>query len=465
MNGPASPLTRIAGGHLVTATGKQEADLDFRAGRIVALWPRDGETPPPADETIDAGGTYVLPGAIDAHTHFGMPLGGGRCSLGWRESSEAALLGGTTTVVDFANPERGEPLPEAVERWRAMADGTILCDYGLHCTVLDVAPERLDEIPQLIAAGIPTFKGFLAYPGRLMLDREQMRILMRVVARHGGLLLVHAEDGAMNTVAQKVLLDVGRTGARWHPLAHPARSETLAVQAALELARETGCRLEIVHASLGETVEQVREARSGFGQDVLLEVCLHHLFLDESLYLGGHSAALAATCSPPLRAPENGERLMRALAEGDVDLLSTDHCEFDLGTKLQAAEGGFPAVPNGCGGVGERLTISYSLGVVTGKLDLGAWIQSIATRPARLMGLGDRKGRLAAGYDADIVLFDPAPEYRWEPLGPSDRRGSIWAGMPVCGRVRDVWLRGRQVVAGGRLTAGEATGRYLERRL
>lgn len=454
---------RIQGGKLATGQGLIEADLRIEGEKIVEVLVPGAD--PREEPVIDATNRWVLPGAVDAHTHFGMPLGDGRSSLGWRESSEAALLGGTTTVVDFANPEPGEPLPAAVERWRAMADPQILCDYGLHCTVLDISPERLDEIPALVESGIPTLKGFLAYPGRLMLDREQMRILMRVVARSEGLLLVHAEDGAMNTVAQKVLTDVGRTGSRWHPLAHPARSETLAVETALELARETRCRLEIVHASLADTVDLVNEARSGYGQDVLLEVCLHHLFLDDSLYLGGHSAALAAICSPPLRPAENGERLMRALAEGEADLLSTDHCEFDLGTKLKAAEGGFPAVPNGCGGVGERLTLSYALGVVTGKLDVGRWIGSISARPARLMGLAGRKGRLAAGHDADIVLFDPMPEYRWEPLGASDRRGSIWAGMPVCGRVRDVWLRGRQVVADGQLVPDAPNGCYLERTL
>ncbi len=453
---------RLSNGKVATPGGFLEADVVIEGEKIKAI-----EAPVVASPAIDCTGLLILPGAVDPHTHFGMPIGGGRQSLGWRESSEAALLGGTTTVVDFANPERGETLSAAVARWKGMADPAILCDYGLHCTVIETADQRLAEIPRLVEEGIPTFKGFLAYPGRLMLEKPEMKRLMQAVAQAKALLLVHAEDGAMNTVAEKVLCDVGRTAPRWHPLAHPARSETVAVETALNLARETGCPLEIVHASLSATAQRVAQARHEHpdGPPILCEVCLHHLFADEGMYEAGHEAALGAICSPPLRAPEEGPALLKLLADGTVDFLSTDHCEFDLKTKAAGAAGGFAKVPNGCGGVGERLTLSYALGVVPGSLTPERWIEAIATRPAELMGLGDRKGKLAVGYDADIVLFDPAPEYRWQPLGQSDRAGSIWAGMPVAGRVRDVFLRGRQVVANGRLIPDTPNGCFLERTL
>jgi len=451
----------IRGGTLITRDGPVEGDITVADGRISAVEPRK----PLSDGDVDATGLWVLPGGVDPHTHFGMPLSGGISSLGWRNSSTAALLGGTTTVVDFANPAVGEPLGAAVQRWRDMADGTILCDYGLHVTVTDTSPERLAEIPGLVSVGLPTFKGFLAYKGRLMLSAAHMKTLMAAVREAGGLLLVHAEDGEMNAVAEKVLLDLGRIGPSYHPDAHPAESEEKAVAEVLALAAETGCPLEIVHISLARSAELLNTARAAGHASLVGEVCLHHLMADDSLYQAGHEAALGAICSPPLRPRENGDGLWDMLADGRLDMLATDHCEFPLAVKARAAGGGFPAVPNGCGGVGERLVLSYTQGVATGRMTPARWIDTLATRPAELMGLGDRKGALTPGFDADIVLFDPEPSYRWEPLGPSDRAGSIWAGLPARGVVKDVWLRGTRVVQGGRLVSNTPGGCFLPRLL
>ncbi len=450
----------IQGGHIITESGLVRAEVQVVDGLIKTV----GPDLKPDGEIIDATGRWVMPGAVDVHTHFGMPLGNGLNSLSWAESSAAALLGGTTTVIDFANPAVGEPLAQAVARWRALGDGHTLCDYGLHVTVTDTSDERLAEIPTLLAAGLPTYKGFLAYKGRLMLLPAEMKLLMTAVRAAGGRLLVHAEDGEMNAQAESLLLNTGRTGANWHPLAHPAESETKAVAEVLAMAAETGCPLTVVHMSLDESVNLLRKARQNPTAPLYNgEVCLHHLFADDRLYEAGHEAALGAICSPPLRPAENGPKLLAALAAGDLDFLSTDHCEFCLRDKAQAAAGGFHEVPNGCGGVGERLVFSHSLAVIPGHLSLPRWQDVICNRPAELMGLQGRKGRLAAGYDADIVLFDPTPEYRWEPLGPSDRAGSIWAGTPVQGQVTDVWLRGGRAVARGRLVQDQPGGVFLPR--
>ncbi|MDX2475677.1 MAG: amidohydrolase family protein [Candidatus Krumholzibacteria bacterium] len=454
----------IQGGQILTATGPTPADVLVQDGLITAV----GTGLKPEGDLVDATGRWIMPGAVDVHTHFGMPLdkglGNGLNSLSWADSSAAAVLGGTTTVIDFANPSVGEPLAAAVARWRALGDGHTLCDYGLHVTVTDTSAERLAEIPALLAEGLPTFKGFLAYKGRLMLTSTQMKTLMSAVRAAGGRLLVHAEDGEMNAEAQDVLLNVGRTGANYHPLAHPAESEIKAVDEVLAMANDTGCPLTVVHMSLEASVELLRAARRVPNPAPLNgEVCLHHLFADESLYDAGHEAALGAICSPPLRPAANGPKLLAALAAGDLDFLSTDHCEFCLRDKAAAAAGGFHEVPNGCGGVGERLVLSHSLAVVPGNLSLERWQDVICARPADLMGLHGRKGRLAPGYDADVVLFDPTPEYRWEPLGPSDRAGSIWAGTPVQGQVTDVWLRGSRVVNGARLVPDQPGGMFLPR--
>jgi len=454
----------ITGGSIITENGPTRSDVRLEGDRIVEV--TTGGHPPGGEALVDASGMWVLPGGIDAHTHFGMPLRPGLSSLGWRDSSAAALLGGTTTVIDFANPDPGESLTGVVARWRGMADGSTLCDYGLHVTVTDVAANRLAEIPVLVEAGLPTFKGFLAYKGRLMLTSDQMRRLMAAVRKSGAMLLVHAEDGEMNAALEETLVHTGRTAPPWHPLAHPEESETRAVAEVLALAAATGCPLTIVHMSVDRSLELLKNARSGRDDSALIgEVCLHHLFADAGLYEAGHEAALAAICSPPLRAPGHGAALLAGLVAGDLDLLSTDHCEFCLETKIAESVGGFPRVPNGCGGVGERLVVSHTLAVATGRMTPARWVEACCTRPAEIMGLAGRKGKLAPGYDADIVLFDPAPEYRWKPLAQSDVSGSLWAGLPVRGRVRDVWLRGHQVVTDGRLSLDQPGGDFLPRTL
>ncbi len=450
----------IKGGHIITTAGLVLADILVKDGTIAAV----GTGLTTSGDIVDATDRWVLPGAVDAHTHFGMPLGSGLNSLSWADSSAAAVLGGTTTVIDFANPTAGEPLAAAVARWRALADNHTLCDYGLHVTVTDISTDRLAEIPVLLEQGLPTFKGFLAYKDRLMLTTDQMRTLMIAVRQAGGMLLVHAEDGQMNAAAEQILLDTGRTAPNWHPLAHPAESEIKAIGEVLDLAVSTACPLTVVHMSLEASLNLLSKARRRHPDSTLIgEVCLHHLFADESLYEAGHEAALAAICSPPLRANGEGRKLLAALAAGDLDFLSTDHCEFSLPEKSTAAAGGFNQVPNGCGSVGERMVVSHTLAVGEGQLDPFRWQEVLCTQPAALMGLANRKGRLAESFDADIVLFDPATKYRWKPLGQSDRPGSVWAGMPVQGRVTDVWLRGQRVVAGARLVQDQPGGKFLPR--
>lgn len=462
--------TRIQGGTLVTSQGLIEADLDFSDGRITRIEPWKTSGGPEPDHIINADGLWVMPGGIDAHTHFGMPLGGGRKSLGWRQSSEAALLGGTTTIIDFANPAMGQSLMEIVAQWQEAAAHECLCDYSMHVTVIDTSEERLAEIPQLVAAGFPTFKGFLAYKGRLMLEPARLRILMKAVKEAGAMLLVHAEDGEMNAQAEGVLRDTGRIGPRWHPLAHPDESEVKAVAEAAAMALETHCPLMLVHLSLAASLDRLQDARTRAehqNQDTPLfgEVCLHHLLADDELYEAGHEAALAAACSPPLRDAKNHPALANGLARGIVNILSTDHCEFALKDKAEAAGGGFYKVPNGCGGVGERLVLSHTHLVVPEVMSPERWVDVLCETPARLMGLGHCKGRLAEGMDADIVLFDPKPEYSWEPLGQSDHAGSLWKGMPARGAVQNVWLRGRQVVQNGRLVIDQQGGIFLSRKL
>lgn len=482
--------TWIRGALLVDPRGRRPADVLVRGERIAAIVPRDaaggdagpgrpeasGDAPatgpgiaaPSGAGDVDGRGLWLLPGGVDGHVHFGMPLAGGLRSLGWRPSSEAALLGGTTTVVDFANPEPGEPLAAAVRRWRATAAADCLCDFGLHATFSEAGPERLAELDELLADGVCTFKAFLAYPGRLMLSRTALEGLMAAIASRGARLVVHAEDGPTCAAAERALLDTGRTAPVWHPAAHPPGAELDAVAAALAMALRTGCDLTLAHLSLGGSVERLRRARAEAAArpgQLAGEVCLHHLLLDESLYGLGPESALRATLSPPLRPAPEAAALVAALAAGDLDLLATDHCEFPLAVKRERARHGFAAVPNGAGGVGERLCLSHGLAVADGRLSAERWVEACCEAPARLLGLADRKGRLAPGLDADLVLFDPTADGPWEPAPACDPAASLWSGRPCRGRVRDVMLRGRWVVRGGRLLPDLAPGRYLPRAL
>jgi len=354
-----------------------------------------------------------------------------------------------------------------VASWRRAATDRCRCDYGLHATVIDTATPTLAELPELVAAGVPTFKGFLAYKGRLMLAPAQMEKLMTAVAACGGRLLVHAEDGALNASAEAALIARGRTGPEWHAAAHPPESEIAAVQAALAMARRTGCPLTLVHLSLARSLDLLRTARAAASSPEQLtgEVCLHHLFGSSGACCNDRDGFLRVTISPPLREVSDSKALLAGLAAGDLDLLSTDHCEFSWADKERGATAGLMAIPNGTGGVGERLVFSFGLAVAAGLLSVDRWVAAACERPAELMGLAGRKGRIAVGHDADLVLFDPAAEYRWQPLGASDRRASLYAERWVRGRVKEVWRRGQQVVTGGQLSADPGCGSFIRRHL
>jgi len=447
---------------VLNGDGRDWADVRVEGGRIAAVVDRaDGALCPVEPGDCDGSGLWLLPGGVDVHTHFGMPLASGARSLGWRDSSTAALLGGTTTIVDFANPDRGEPITDAVSRWRAAAADRCLCDWGLHATVSDASPERLAEIPALVAAGIPTFKAFLAYKDRLMLTPEELAALMTAVHDAGARLLLHAEMGETNAAFEQALIDTGRTAAHWHPAAHPAESEIEAVRTAIDIAGLTGCPLSVVHVSTAGALAEIAAARAA-GLDVTAEACPHHLYRDEFEYQRGYGAALAAVLSPPLRSAADSAALRLAIAAGDVSHIATDHCEFPLHVKRDAARDGFAAIPNGAGGVGERLIVVYSESVKTGGITPEQWVRLCCESPARLMGLGSRKGRISEGFDADLVLFDH------DAIGtvlPRTESASLWAGSDWRGEVRDVWLRGEATVIDGIIAQDAGAGKFLERSL
>jgi dihydropyrimidinase len=442
---------------VASGDGFRAADVCIEGERIAAV-DAPGAAPPLTPQDIDAAGLWLLPGGVDVHTHFGMPLRDGIASRGWRPSSLDALRGGTTTIIDFANPEPGESLHDAVARWRGRAEAGSGVDYGLHVTVPEPRPERLDEIPDLVAAGLPTFKAFLAYKGRLMLTNEELARVLRHVTAAGGGLLLHAEDGEWNDRVLHDLLARGATGPEHHPAAHPAGSEVAAIRDAAELVRVQGGSLTIVHLSTGAGLEAIRAARAR-GADIRAETCPQYLFRDEAWYSEGDTAALIAAFSPPLRSRPDNARLLQGLETGAIDWIATDHCAFPLELKRREAAQGFHRVPNGAAGVGERLRVVYTLAVRSGRITPERWIRLCCEAPADAMGLNGRKGRIAPGYDADLVLFDPDAE----PTPWPDSEPSLWSDSAWAGAVRDVWLRGEPALREGAPVDPAPAGRFLPR--
>ena len=445
---------------LITGDGPHEADVRVEDSAIAEVVARPHDSAPTPDD-VDAAGLWLLPGGVDVHTHFGMPLRPGITSCGWRESSEAALRGGTTTVIDFANPAKDEPLPWSLARWRDAADGACLCDYGQHMTMREITPERLIELEDIVAAGVPTIKAFLAYKGRLMLTADEMQLLMRQLRDLGAHLLVHAEDGELNAEAEAQLVGNGHTGPSWHTAAHQPTSEIEAVRTAMLLAADTGCPLTIVHLSTAGGLELIRGARA-VGVDISAETCPQYLFRTDASYAESEDSALTAIMSPPLRSEADAASLRAGLADGEISWLATDHCQFPLDLKRQESANGFPAIPGGTAGVGERLLVTYTLGVCADLLSPESWIRLCCEQPAAMMGLAGRKGRVAEGYDADLVLFDPEATRTALPFNADS---SLWTGDDWRGAVKDVWRRGARVVAHGRLVDDPDAGTFLHRKL
>ena len=426
---------------------------------------------------IDAAEKLVIPGAVDPHVHLQMPAGALTSSDDWATGTVAAACGGTTTVIDFVEPEGQALLPALAER-RAEAEGQAVIDFGLHMTLGDAQPATLAQIPAVIAAGCPSFKTYLTYEG-LKLDDGQMLAAMEAVADAGGSMLVHAENDALIAHQKSRLLNAGRREPRWQPVSRPAAAEGEAVERALALAEVAGCPLYVVHASTRRGAEAVARARAR-GQAAHGETCPQYLLLTAAECDRPGFEGSKFICSPPLRAAEDNAALWERLASGDLSTVGTDHCPFlyrgqkDLGRRADEAAASLPSfaeIPGGLPGIELRLALLYSYGVGAGRLSLERWVEVCCSGPARIFGLSGRKGVLAAGADADIVIFDPRREVTVSPSLLHERcdytpyEGYRLTGYPVL-----TLLRGRTVARDGRIVARDdrcvaeaGGGRFLRR--
>jgi dihydropyrimidinase len=450
--------TLVAGGTLVTAADTVRADVLVDGERIAAI----GAFPETAaDRVIDASHCYVIPGGVDAHTHMELATPGGVASDDFATGTAAAAWGGTTTIIDYAGHERGESVLAGLERWQAKADGKTHLDYGLHMMVKEVNDRVLADMGRLVSAGVTSVKLFMAYPGVYMVDDGALLRAMSRAADLGVLVAMHAENGDAIEMLIARHLTEGKTDPIFHALSRPPGLEGEATSRAITLAGLTGAPLYIAHLSAAQALKAVHAARDR-GQRVYAETCPQYLYLsDDDLRRPGTDGA-KYVCSPPLREPWHADELWQGLQRGDLDVVATDHCPFTLAQKQQGA-GDFTKIPNGLPGVEDRLTLVYQA-VTDGRLSLNRWVDVVATAPAKLFGLYPRKGTLAPGSDADLVVFDP--DARRTILAADHHMNvdySCYEGTPVHGRPEVVMQRGRILVQDGTFRGTRGGGRFLPR--
>ena len=454
--------TLIKNGTIINADATTRADV-LVDGEKIALIGTDlaAEVGATADRTIDATGKWVIPGAIDVHTHMELPFGGTFAKDTFETGTRAAAFGGTTTIIDFAVQPRGKALRDGLDAWHAKADGNACIDYGFHMIISDVRDDVLTEMDTLVDEGVPTFKLFTAYPGVFLSDDGAIFRAMQQTAKNGGLIMMHAENGLAIDVVAGQTAAAGNTDPYYHGVSRSPVLEGEATNRVIRLAQVAGAPVYIVHLSAREALNEVRRARDE-GLPAFAETCPQYLFLSlEDMGNGFNGAKFV--CSPPLRPADHAEDLWLGILKDDLQVVSTDHCPFDFHGQKELGIGDFRKVPNGLPGVEDRVNLMHSGGVVTGRLTPNRWVEVISAAPARMFGL-PQKGAVGVGLDADIVVYDPT---RRHTISASTHHMNVdyscYEGMEVTGGADVVLSRGKIVVDGDEWLGARGDGRFLKR--
>ena len=461
--------TLIANGTIVTADGSYEADVLVDGEKIVAVGQRGTGiienvlTSLIVEETIDATGKYVIPGAIDVHTHMELPFGGTFAKDTFETGTRAAAFGGTTTIVDFAVQSKGQPLRTGLDAWHAKAEGNAVIDYGFHMIMSDVNDDTLAEMDQLVAEGVPDFKLFTAYPGVFFSPDDHIFRAMQQTAKNGGLILMHAENGPAIDVVAAQLVAEGKTDPYYHGVARYPVFEGEATSRVIRLAEAAGVPVYIVHLSVVNALNAVREARDR-GLPAFAETCPQYLFLSIDDLGNGFNGA-KFVCSPPLREKHpNWKELWAGLRKNDLQVVSTDHCPFDFHGQKEMGIGDFRKVPNGLPGVEDRVDLLFNGGVVGGEISKERWVEIISTEPAKLFGMYPKKGAIVAGADADIVVYDPNRKRTISAeTHHMDCDYSCYEGWEIQGSSDVVMSRGTTVWRNGEFTGAKGHGQFVKR--
>jgi dihydropyrimidinase len=455
--------TVIENGTIVTAIDTYPGDVWIEGERIVAITAPGAAHGMQADTRIDATGKYVMPGGIDAHTHMDMPFGGTTSSDDFETGTIAAAHGGTTTLVDFAIQTKGSSLRQGLDTWHAKAEGKAAIDYGFHMIFTDVNPGTLEEVSGIVKEGITSFKLFMAYPGVLYVDDGQIFRAMQKARDVGALICMHAENGIALDVLIEQAIARGETAPKFHSLSRPQIAEAEGTHRALALAEMAECPVYIVHLSAPRALDKVLEARDR-GQAAYAETCPQYLFLSlDDLARGGFEGA-KYVCTPPLRPKEMQEDLWRGLKTNDLQVVSTDHCPFCFKGQKELGRDSFAKIPNGMPGVETRMYLLWDGGVRTGRISMNRFVEITSTAPAKIFGMFPKKGTVAPGSDADLIVWDPEKEHVLSAETLHMRVDySPYEGKSVRGAATHVLSRGELLVENGKFVSKKGRGKFLRR--
>jgi dihydropyrimidinase len=449
----------IKNGLVITANGETGADIFIEKETIQRIEPHLDIN---AHRIIDAAGKFVIPGGIDVHTHLSLPWGNIMTSDDFESGTRAAAFGGTTTIIDFAQQSKGHSLNEALDIRLKQAEKSVI-DYGLHMIIVDLPEQRIVEMDEMMKKGVTSFKLFTAYPDRLMVDDDTIFRILRQAKTNGGLVCVHAEDSAMiEALGGKALME-GKTEPKYHAVSRPAEAEAKAVKRVIELAQQADAPVYFVHISCSDSLEYIRQAQSR-GQLVYAETCPQYLFtsiedLDKPNFEGAKYVF-----TPPPREKWNQEKLWNGLRNNSLQIVSTDHCPFNFRGDKELGRMDFTKIPNGAPGIESRLQLLYYFGVTGGKISINRWVEIVSTNPAKFFGLFPKKGTIAVGSDADIVIWNPETEYT---ISASTHHmkvdHSLYEGWHVRGVAELVISRGDIIVENGTWNGNPNRGKFCAR--
>ena len=455
----------IKNGRIITAVDDYLADI-FIKNETVTLIGENLEIE--ADEIIDASGKYLFPGGLDPHTHLDMPFGGTTSADDFETGTRAAAHGGTTTLIDFAIQSKGHSTLEALDTWHAKADGKTAIDYGFHMIVTDLEDNRVHEMKMLANAGVTSYKLFMAYPGVLYVDDGTIYRAMRKAGEDGTVVCMHAENGIVIDEIVKQALAKGKTEPKYHAITRPTRMEAEGVHRAISIAEVAQVPIYIVHLSSSDALEQVMLARNR-GVHAFAETCPQYLFLDDSYYDQEGFEGAKYVMTPALREKWNQDELWKGLKFGDLQSIATDHCPFCFKDQKMLGIDDFSKIPNGGPGVENRMSLVFNGGVNSGRISLNKFVELTSTAAAKTFGLFPKKGTIAVGSDADIVIFDPN---RTETISVNNTCThhmnvdyNTYEGFEVTGFTETVLSRGKIIIDNCEYVGKKGDGHFLKRGL
>jgi len=450
----------IEGGRIITAADDYVADVFIEDETITQI---GVSLDVAADRVVDASGKYVLPGCIDPHTHFDMPFGGTITADDFQSGQTSCAFGGTTCHIDFANQTRGKSFTSGIEDWHAKAEGKAMIDYGFHIIVVDVDGGTLEDLATLPDQGVTSYKMLMAYKNVLLVDDETLFRVMELARDTGALAMIHGENGEVIDLLVRRAVEQGHLDPSWHAKTRPAELEGEATNRAIQIAHVAGCPLYVVHVTCEESVDAIARARAK-NWPVWGETCTQYFFIDNTYLDRPNFEGAKAVFSPPVRDKRNQPVLWNAVRDDRLSAISTDHCSFRMSDQKTLGRDNFALIPNGAPGVEDRLLMIHHFGVNEGRISLNRMVELLSTNAAKLFGLYPRKGTIAPGSDADIVIFDPEKEHTISAkTHHSAADYNLYEGTTVTGAPEIVMLRGNVLVEDGELVASPGIGQFVKR--